>query len=352
MVLSYKCPSCGADMVYDSEKGKLVCGNCGNVMEVDEVDAGKNEELDEFEREEEFKEEFKEWDGDVNVFKCSSCGAELITDKVTAATFCSFCGAPTIIPSRLDDTAQPSKVIPFKISKEQAQSAFKKWCKNGLITPAGFASADRISKISGIYVPFWIYDCTSRADISANCTRVSVRRQGNYEITKTDHYYVQRDISADFLKVPADASEKMDDNLMDLLEPYDYSEFKEFKIPYLSGYLAEKYSYSNDEVYSRVKSRVNNYAEDYARAQIRGYSTVVVNNKRVVIKKRKADYVLLPVWILNYDYKGKIYTFAMNGQTGKLVGKPPIEAKKVVLYSVLVAFITFIIVSLLGGLMV
>lgn len=348
MVLSYKCPSCGADMVYNSEKEKMVCSSCGNEMEVAELEA--NTELDEFEKQEEFKEETKEWKEDVNVFKCSSCGAELITDKVTAATFCSFCGAPTIIPSRLDNTAQPSRVIPFKITKKQAEEAFKKWCKNGLVTPAGFASADRISKISGVYVPFWIYDCASRADISANCTRIRTRREGDYEITDTEHYFVQRDIGADFLKVPADASEKMPDDLMDKLEPYNYSEFQEFKIPYLSGYLAEKYSYNNSEIYDRVKARVDDYIESYTRAQIRGYSTVAVNNKRIVVKKKKAEYVLLPVWMLNYNYNGKIYTFAMNGQTGKLVGKPPIDKKKVFLWSMLIAVIAFIIVSVVGGL--
>ena len=344
MVLSYKCPSCGSDMVYNSEKGKLVCGSCENEMTVEEVEKLKKEVHTDAHIHDE------NWEGEVNVFKCDSCGAELITDKVTAATFCSFCGAPTIIPSRLDDTAKPTGIIPFKVSKEQAQTAFKKWCKNGLVTPVGFASADRISKISGVYVPFWLYNCASNADIDATCTRVSVRRQGDYEITKTDFYHVERNIDADFLSVPADASEKMPDDLMDKLEPYNYAEFEKFKTPYLSGYLAEKYSYNEDEVYNRVKSRVDDYAENYARSQIRGYSTVTVLNKTITTKKKKSEYVLLPVWILNYDYKGKIYTFAMNGQTGKLVGKPPIEPKKVILYSLLAAVITFIIVSVVGGL--
>lgn len=335
MVLTYKCPNCGAEMVYDSEKKMLVCDNCGTTKEIDEID----------------KTDTKKWDKYINVFKCENCGAELITDKVTSATFCSFCGASTIIPSRLSDIDEPAMIIPFKINKAETEQAFKKWCKNGFVTPSDFNTADRIEKISGIYVPFWLYDCRANADIQATCTNIRIYMRGDIEYTETDHFIVYRDIDADYIKIPADASEKMEDSLMDKLEPYNYSELKAFKIPYLSGYLAEKYGYDNEEMFPRVQRRVDQYIESYARNTIIGYSTAIISNKNIVSRKLKADYVLLPVWILNYDYKGKKYTFAMNGQTGKIVGKPPISVGKLFMWGGLIAIATFIISSVIGGLL-
>lgn len=334
MVLTYKCPNCGDEMVYDNKKKMLVCKSCGTTKEIDKA----------------HKDTSKSWDNKVNVFKCENCGAELITDKVTSATFCSFCGESTIIPSRLTNVDEPAMIIPFKLNKEQVKQSFKKWCKNGLVTPREFTSADRIEKISGIYVPFWLYDCRTNADVQAACTRIKCYRRGDTEYTETSHFIVYRDIDADYIKIPADASEKMEDGIMDKLEPYNYAELTEFKIPYLSGYLAEKYGYNSEEMFPRIQQRVNRYVEDYARNTILGYSSVIITNKNITSRRLEADYVLLPVWLLNYNYKGTKYTFAMNGQTGKIIGKLPISIAKVILWGSLIALITFIIVSVVGGL--
>lgn len=335
MALTYKCPNCGDEMLYDSNEKKLVCNSCGTTKDIDAADKATVKKL--------------KIDKDVNIFKCQSCGAELITDKVTTATFCNFCGNSNIIPSRLTNIYRPSKVIPFKFNKEQAQEAFKKWCKNGLVTPKDFNTADRLEKISGIYVPFWLYDCSTNADIKAMCTKVRVYVSGDTEYTETDHFIVHRNINANYLKVPADASEKMDNELMDKLEPYNYLELKDFKIPYLSGYQAEKYEYDSNEMFPRVKQRVDNYIRGYSRNTIIGYSTVAVTSQNTNIEELNADYVLLPVWILNYDYNGKKYTFAMNGQTGKVVGKVPISAFKVLTWGFIFFLIAFIISAIIGG---
>lgn len=330
----YKCDNCGDEMIYDSTKKMLVCKSCGATKSINETDKATEDTLDK----------------DINIFKCQNCGAELITDKVTTATFCSFCGESNIIKTRLSGINKPVQIIPFKFDKKKAQEAFKKWCKNGLVTPKDFTSANRIEKISGIYVPFWLYDCDTNANMQAACTRVRTYTRGDTEYIETDHFLVYRDISAKYLKVPADASEKMEDNLMDRLEPYNYSELTSFKLPYLSGYLAEKYGFTSDELFPRVKTRVDNYIETYVKNTIIGYSSVVITGKAIRSKEINSEYVLLPVWILNYNYNGKKYTFAMNGQTGKVVGKPPISQFKVVLWGVLFFIISFIITSLLGGL--
>lgn len=346
MILQYKCPNCGADMAFDAESGKLSCESCGTSMSVEEYPIPDFEDFEETVSTKLFGED------EAVQYQCKNCGAILITDADTTATTCSFCGAPVILSDRLSGALAPAKVIPFKISKEQAQEAFRKWCRGGLLTPKGFMSAERIKSITGIYVPFWLYDLNGRGEAQADCTRVRTYDSGDYIYTETRHYHVYRKVDLDFLKVPADASEKMDDTLMDCLEPFHYNELKDFKAPYLAGYIAEKYNYTDKELLPRAKKRVEQYVDDYIRSTIHGYSTTVFTKKWSDIKQRNACYALLPVWMICYDYKQSEHTFAMNGQTGKVVGTPPISKKRIFSWFAGITAGTFAVlelITILGG---
>lgn len=333
MAVVYKCPSCGEDMIFDVERQMLHCKSCGRDEKVEEAAA-----------------EVKSEKWDVNVHTCPNCGAQVMTDDDTTATSCAFCGAPTVIPERLTGELAPAMVIPFKYGKSFAEEAFMKWCKKGLVTPRGYFSKARTDSLSGIYVPFFLYDCKSNTVMHAQCTTVRTWRSGNKEYTETRHFDVLRDIDAEFLKVPVDASVKMDDELMDKLEPFNYGEMVKFSMPYLSGYLAEKHSDSENNLLGRMLSRVERFAQENVRSTISGYSSVQVLNSQFTNLGAKAHYVLLPVWVANYDYKGKKYTFAMNGQTGKVVGKPPISVGKALAWFFGITAAAFLILLLIGGL--
>lgn len=313
MVVHYKCPNCGSDMVFDADTGKLSCPGCRTRLNIEEY---KDDHLSDAAR-------------DAVEYHCNNCGAVLVTTPETAATQCSFCGAGVVIADRLSGELSPRLVIPFKISKEQAIKAFKKWCRNGLLTPRGFMTADRIKSITGIYVPFWLYDLNSRIHVSAVCTQVRTYTRGDYRYTETRFFDASREINLNYVKVPADASVKMNDEFMDRLEPYHYGELKEFKTPYLAGYLAEKVQFTDDQLLPRVKDKISDYIESYIRNTYTGYTSVKYKEKKIDTTKVQSYYVLFPVWMVVYDYNKSEHTFAMNGQTGKVVGKPPISKGKV-----------------------
>lgn len=302
-------------MRFDSKTGTLSCPSCGRQDNI-----------------ENFSDEFIEKTFDENEvvhYECNNCGAEILTDPDTTATNCSFCGAPVVLGDRLRGELAPAKVIPFSISKEEAIAAFKKWCRNGLLTPRGFMAADRIKEITGIYVPFWMYDLDSNAQVEAVGTKIRTYTRGDYIYTETRFYNVYRDIDLRYVNVPVDASEKLNDELMDKLEPYHYGNLKEFKTPYLAGYIAEKYNFTDEVLYSRVKEKVQPFIDSYIQSTIQGYATVNYKNKQIHTSKKNAMYVLLPVWMFAYDYDDQEHIFAMNGQTGKVVGKPPLSAGKI-----------------------
>ncbi|MBB2184297.1 TFIIB-type zinc ribbon-containing protein [Lachnospiraceae bacterium MD1] len=352
-VVHYKCPNCGADMAFDSNTGMLRCASCGRTDNIGKATGNPDPSDDDsikYEMDEEdilardsgFENDYEDpsdtdepshhstFQGDeATEYHCKNCGAVLITDAQTTATTCSFCGAGVVIGDRLTGSLAPAKVIPFSISKEQAQEAFKQWCKKGLLTPRDFMTADRIKNITGIYVPFWLYDVNGRGEAEATCTRVRTYTKGDWIYTETKYYHVYRKVDLNYSRIPCDASKKMDDNMMDKIEPFHYDNLKDFQMPYLAGYISEKYDFDDEQMLPRIKSRVSDYVDSYIRSTINGYNTVSFIRKDINVRKKRADYTLLPVWMVCYDYRQAEHIFAMNGQTGKIVGKPPLSKGKI-----------------------
>jgi hypothetical protein len=227
-------------------------------------------------------------------------------------------------------------------------AAFRKWCRNGRLTPNGFMTADRIKGITGMYVPFWLYELNNHIEVNAHGTRVRIYTQGDYQYTETQHFDVYRKIRLNYVNVPIDASEKMNDELMDKLEPFPYDQLKSFKTPYLAGYVAEKYSFDDQGLFPRAKHKISDFIESYIRSTMPGYTSVNYTNKQIDTKFKHADYALLPVWVVHYDYNKLEHTFAMNGQTGKVVGKPPISKAKVAAWFASISGVSFLSLKLIS----
>ena len=320
MVSTCKCPNCDAPIEFDSSLQKMTCEYCGNEMTIAEAE----EQLENYKVEFKDKTENVEEMIDLEVYVCDTCGAEIMTDEHTSATFCSYCGNPTLIRNRFEGVLAPGYVIPFKIDKEGAKTAYKSWVnKGGYFTPKEFKSEAILEKITGLYAPYWLFDCTGSAVIKASARRIRTTREGQYRCTYTSYYDVFRDFSIGYEKLPVDASQKLPDYKMDLLEPFNYNEMVPFKLPYLSGYYADKYSLTSDDLRIRVNNRLEDYIITAGRNTITGYQSVSIVSKNINVTKDKADYVLLPVWVLSYRYKGKLHMFLMNGQTGKIVAERP-----------------------------
>lgn len=326
-VMEYKCPCCNAGLRYDGGTGEMTCEHCGNTFSVEQL-----EQLSEIEKESEESSEpkWKKYEGkqteeETTEFICNSCGAAITGDENTAATECPYCGNPVILRQRIDGMLRPDFVIPFKFDKKAAKDALKKFYKGKPLLPKLFKEESNIDKITGIYVPFWLFDCDAKGRMSFDATRISTWRRGDYQYTKTSHFLVIRGGEMSFEKIPVDASSKMDDSYMDSLEPFDYGDLKDFGSAYLSGFFADRYDVSDEECSPRASKRVKTSLQESFRSTVQGYSGVTVKSCSVKTNNSDIKYALLPVYILNTKYKGKDYMFAMNGQTGKTAGKLPIS---------------------------
>lgn len=329
-VLEYKCPCCGAGLPFSGSEQNMTCEYCDNSFEVEAVKAYNDEgEQSVFQWESQTPNDWSEDDlSRLRTFTCQSCGGELITDENTAATFCPYCENPTILPARLSGDIRPDGVLPFQKTREDAQAAFIRLCKGKPLLPKNFTQAHRVEKITGIYVPFWLYDCRGTYHGRYKATRVHHWSDAHYHYTRTEHYLLKRQASADFASIPMDGSSKMDNAVMESIEPFDYSQMVDFETAYLSGYLADKYDVEAAEGQSRIEQRVGDTLDASLQSTFIGYSSVLPTNRQLQVTHGKAKYVLLPVWMLHTKYNGKTYLFAMNGQTGKMTGTFPICPKR------------------------
>lgn len=334
-ILEYKCPNCASDIKFDSGSQKFKCESCDASFTEEELNAIHDFEQN-FGEESSFNWEKTDTDAaemsGMNEYICESCAAHLAIDETTAASECPYCGSPIIMKGQLAGMNTPDCVIPFRLDKKAAGDALKAFCKGKPLLPSNFVNDNKIKEMKGLYVPFWLFDCDADANIVYDATKVRSWSDSNYNYTETRHYNVYRSGNIGFADIPVDGSSKMDDAYMDGVEPYNYSDMTGFNPGYLLGYMADKYDVSAEDSFPRAETRVKNSTEDAFRSTVVGYTTVTPKMSNIRADKGKYKYALLPIWMLNTKYNGEIYTFAVNGQTGKVSGKLPIDKKKFWLY--------------------
>ena len=329
---SYNCPSCGGPLAFGGASSKLECAACGSTFEPEALEILNSSESSEqiaFERP---KEAFQAEEG-VKAFACQNCGAALMTENTTTATECPYCGSPTILPDRIEGSVKPEKVVPFTITQEQARGQFEEYFKGKLLLPNVFLnSRNRIAEMRRLYVPYWLFDCDARADMVYDAEKVRTERNGEWEITRTRHYLARRRGGMRFENIPVDGSVMLDDRITDSLEPYDLSTAIPFQTAVLAGAMADHADADSAQCEKRAVERVEQSVDEVMRDTVKDYDAVKVRARRIATEGGRATPALLPVWLMTTVKEGKTYTFAVNGQTGKLTCDVPADKRKSLLW--------------------
>ena len=341
-VTNYQCPACTGPLHFDSATGKLVCDYCGSAYEVADIEAqyaAKQKKADSAAEADQKKAAQRKaaapvWDemetASLTSYTCTTCGAELVCDATTAATNCPYCGK-----------LKPEYILPFKLDKNAAIAQLTHYYKGKAFLPKAFKGQNHIAELQGVYVPFWLYDAEADARGSYEGLTTESHREGQ-------HYDVRREGTAVFTRVPVDGSSKMPNAHMDAIEPFDYSELKPFSTAYLPGFLADRYNEDSDACAERARTRMLNSTAQALHETTHGYSEVNTLHEDINLSKLKAHYALLPVWMLHTRWKDNDFLFAMNGQTGRLIGDLPVDKAKVAAWFAaislpLMAFLTWLL---------
>ena len=355
-VITYKCPHCGGHLNFDPDTQKSKCEFCLSTFSEKELEQlsqkenTTNNDTEILEDASDFVDSSSDHAKSL-LYNCPSCGAEIITDENTSATLCCYCHNPVVFSKQLEGEFKPSKVIPFKLSRDRAEEAMRNWCQKKKFVPKDFSSPSQLEKMAGLYIPYWLVDCEISGSLNARTSKISTWVAGDYRYTKTDEFAVYREADMNFNHIAHDASSKADDQVMNSIGPFNMQELEDYSHSYLSGFLAEKYDVNKEDVYPAIKNRVEQAVNVTLRESVRGYDTVRVNGTHVRVHKTRFHYTLMPVWMLTYIYQGEIYLFAMNGQTGKLFGRLPLDKGRLLKFSIFIFFITFII-CFIGGLFI
>lgn len=312
--VTFKCPSCGAYLEFNPEDQQFSCPYCGQQFTEQQMRGlAENKAVD------------AAFDSALRSYHCQACGAEVVTDDTTAATRCYYCHNPVVLSDRLQGEFRPEAVLPFKLTREQAMEKFKQFIAGKKYVDRRFFSDEQLECFNGVYYPYWLGDIDAQGSFEGQGTRVSTRTTSQYIETTTRNFHVEREGRLSFRNMVRKALSKADRQLSDGIHPYDLNEMKPFSMSYLSGFLAEK----RDIEETGVRNEMLEEAKGYAPSMMKKGASFDSLNGKTTFKPTgvKMRYVLLPAWVLTYKSGSPdaVYYYMMNGQTGEVCGKLPID---------------------------
>jgi predicted RNA-binding Zn-ribbon protein involved in translation (DUF1610 family) len=351
----FPCPSCGAEMAFDPDTQSLKCAFCSSKKSIENAQ-GEIQEYD-FATADDTKPQ--NWGTEKKVIRCDNCGAETVLDATDASKFCAFCGSSKILQNDQSAGIPPESLVSFKISQAKSTEIFSEWVKKRFFAPNQLKSSHQLQKITGVYVPCWTYDADTSSSYTAEAGTYYYEKETHYvtengqqkavteEVRKTRWNNVSGNYSQSFNDILVNASRKINEELMDRLEPFNLPELVHYKPEFLSGFQAERYSIGLKEGWQTSKKLIDETLETNIEKEINADE---VRNLNIHTRYQNIKYkhILLPVWVASYTYQNKVFQFMINGQTGKIQGKAPISGWKVVWVSLL-SLIGVGIISLFSG---
>lgn len=364
--VTFKCPNCGGGLQFDPASQKYKCEYCLSSFtqaELEKLNEAARAEAPGQRQETAAGQPGEKTAGKIRkpqaadaaqsavIYNCPSCGAEIVTDESTAATFCFYCHNPVVLQGRLEGRYHPDYVLPFAVDREKARDIFLTWLKRKKFVPKDFYSPDQIDKMTGVYFPYWLYSCQADGRLEAEGSRVRGSRVvGNTRYTDHQKYSIVREGKMSVQNVTRNALKKADRKLVEGVMPFEMKDLKAFSMGYLSGFFAEKRDIESQEYAPEVEKEVRDYAANGLMSTVEGYENLRVKNQSVELRDPRWDYALMPVWTLTYKDSGsdKIYYFACNGQTGKVCGVLPIDKARLAVFFAEIFVPLFIVLLIVG----
>ena len=309
MICVFPCLSCGDHMTYSLEKRAMVCNTCGNECDIETYDMAN-----------------MTWEGqselanDIQTMGCPVCGAKAVLKEGSAKLECSYCGSEMAAFGNDDRKLSPGKIIPCKLSKNDARTKLLGWWLNHKTMPK-FDEKKLEMKLQDIYVPVWLYN----ADVMMRIKVETSDYIGGEAIYSNTRQTIERMYKSRYRQVPFDSSSHIEDELFYNIEPFTYSEMLDFNAAYLSGHMAECYHMEPEYVLPRAVGRLKQFAAkqalEYLDSTIGADEVERVLSQEIDVTPKEVIYALVPIWVCSYTYKGKRRNVFVNGQTGKVSGE-------------------------------
>lgn len=364
-----KCPKCGStDISVNTKSGALRCNFCRHEFEAQNID-GFEKDISKLEGEiiGSGSQNIIENTEEIKTFKCSSCGAEVVIDTAEATNArCHWCRNTLSINQQIPNGAVPDTVLPFKVTKKEAQEEISKFVtKRNFFANKNFKEEFTANNIMGVYFPYMVVDVNAHASFTGRGEKeIRCYTKGNSNNRTTyydaDLYDVERefDLTIDDLTVES-SKDKLDkkqsnktNNVINAIMPFDTENCVEWNANYLKGFSSEKRDVNIDEIEPIVEKQSKDIARFAANDTLKKYDRGVCWEKEEIdIKGRQWKSAYLPVWLYSYQQvkneNNKILHYvAVNARTKEVMGSIPLDLTKLVMVSMVVEIIGILMMIL------
>ena len=350
-VVSYKCPNCDGPLVFRPRENDFYCDFCQSRFNKSEVEAGNSGAAETVSAapKTQITEDAELFEKEAVTYSCPSCGAEIITAESTAATQCYYCHNPVILSGKLSREFRPDRLIPFAISKDEAIKRFKDFCAKKRMLPKEFLTEGTFESVTGVYYPYYIVDAKIFGQATAKSKTTRTWIAGNFQYTEISDYRHERKGDLDVEGIAFSAYKDGDRNLLKYVCPFDESKSVDFAMMYLSGFQAEKRQLGKADLYGEIEKKLRDIAENQFKGSINAGGAITSFEMKINDLKDRWEYFLFLLWVMTYNYRGKLYRYAINGQTGKLYGELPVDKLKLFTTAAVSALAVLAAILIYGG---
>jgi hypothetical protein len=347
----YPCAACGAQAQWNPARQLLVCPFCGTSAPF-KIDAatGAIEEIDLVKSLREIPDEDRGWQVEKRTVQCQSCKAVSVFDPGRVGQNCDFCGSPTLVDyQEIKAPIRPRSLLPFTVADTKVREQIRSWYASKWLAPNALKNRALVDRVHGVYIPYWTFDahvvCPWQAEAGHYYYETeTVRRNGRLQtrqVRKTRWVPASGEVRHFFDDEPVPGTQGVSHALLKQVEPFPTHELTPYDTAFLSGFVVEHYQIVLVDAAQRSQEAMTEKVRAMCAAQIPGDT---YRNLRIqpTYSGQTFKHILVPVWLLSYNFGAKVYQVVVNGVTGRMAGDYPKSFWKI-LFLIVVALITLLL---------
>ena len=332
----FSCPACGAEAQWNPAKKALVCPFCGTTSpaQIELNEAGKEVivEHDLVAALRGIPDSQRGWQAKKTSVRCQSCQAISVFDPERVGQRCDFCGSSALVPyEEIKEAFSPESLLPIKVSENQVRDSIRRWYASRWFAPNRLRRAALTDTVKGLYIPYWTFDAQVRADWTAESGyyyyetetyRDSDGQTRTRQVQKVrwvpssghlDHFF-------DDELVPA--SRGVHSEMLERIEPFPTKELVGYQPGFLSGWVVERYQIDLVAAAQAARAKMDAETTNLCAAQVPG-DTHRFLQVHPDYSGQTFKHILVPIWLLTYNYGARAFQVVINGYTGVIAGRYP-----------------------------
>lgn len=332
-VEKHACAACGAQAEWNPAKHALICPYCGTEAPAElRPETGRIEEIDLVKTLREMPEEQRGWKAEKRSVRCRSCKAVSVFDPDRVGQRCEFCGSPELVDyEEIKAPIRPLALLPFKVSQADVRESIRGWYAGRWLAPGKLKSRALVDTIQGVYLPYWTFDAQVTCRWSAEAgdyyyvTETYTDSQGRRQtrrVRKVRWRPASGRIEHFFDDQPVPGTQGADLDLLRRIEPFPTNRLVPYDTAYLSGFVVEHYTVVLIEAARQARESMEDRLRQLCGREVPG-DTYRGLSIRPEYSGQTFKHILVPVWLLAYDYHGRAFQVLANGYTGEIAGRYP-----------------------------